>query len=38
VGASLTYHENFDATYPWNPQDTVSGWPTPAVVLSWFVK
>jgi hypothetical protein len=32
VATSLTYHENFDKSYPWG-ETFNSGWPTPAVVV-----
>jgi len=38
VGTSLTYHENFDATYPWNSNNFASGWLTPSIVFSWFTQ
>lgn len=36
VGASLTYHENFDLVYPGRIDET-SGWPSPGVVIAPFV-
>jgi len=39
VSTSLSYHENFDATYPYNAGDFApSAWPTPAIAVQelWF--
>jgi hypothetical protein len=33
VGASLTYHHNFNLTYPHLQNVLESGWPTPAIIV-----
>lgn len=33
VGASLTYHHNFNLDYPWRQNVWESGWPTPAIIV-----
>jgi hypothetical protein len=33
VGASLTYHHNFNQTYPYLQTVLESGWPTPAIIV-----
>ena len=38
VGASLSYHHNFDLTYPWSQLNWGAGWPTPAIIAPYGIE